>query len=88
MAWRRLRRRERAPEKGIGLAFMAWALLYMGHSAMRLAAPALMFGLGMALIVLEGSPEGRRWRGGHGRHLLPLVGPRGRQVERRGQIES
>ncbi len=58
MAWRRWRRPERAPEKGVGLAFMAWALLYMGHSAMRLAAPAFMFGLGAALIVLEGSVEG------------------------------
>jgi O-antigen ligase len=86
MVWRRLRRRERAPEKGMGLALMAWALLYMGHSAMRLAAPALMFGLGTTLIVLEGSPAGRRWRERQGRRLLPVVGPSRQQVERRGRI--
>jgi O-antigen ligase len=72
MAWRRWRRKERAPEKGVGLACMAWAVLYMGHSAMRLAAPAYMFGLGVALIVLEGSAEGRRWR-----WLRPVPQPSG-----------
>lgn len=57
--WRRL---EPALEKGVGLAFMAWALLYMGHSAMRLAMPALMFGLGCSVLVLgsEKGPFSRR----------------------------
>jgi hypothetical protein len=42
---------------------MAWAVLYMGHSAMRLSAPAFLFGIGVAFILLEGSARGRRMRG-------------------------
>jgi O-antigen ligase len=52
MTWSRLRQRQSADSKGLSLAFTAWALLYMGHSAMRLAAPAFMFGLGGATLVL------------------------------------
>jgi O-antigen ligase len=62
MAWRRFRRTETTTEKGIGLACMAWAVLYMGHSAMRLSAPALMFGLGSAMLVIGKVELPRRWR--------------------------
>ncbi len=61
MAWGRWRRKEPLPEKGIGLACMAWALLYMGHSAMRLSAPALMFGLGCAVLVIGTVELPGRW---------------------------
>ncbi len=63
MAWGRWRRKEPLPEKGIGLACMAWALLYMGHSAMRLAAPALMFGLGYAVLMIGSVELPGRWKG-------------------------
>jgi O-antigen ligase len=77
MTLSRWRRREPALEKGIGLSFLTWALLYMAHSAMRLSAPALCFGLGMARLLADESPlVNRRWRvvfrhvrfgiGGHG----------------------
>jgi O-antigen ligase len=52
ITWSRVRRRQSVDEKGVSLAFTAWALLYMGHSAMRLAAPAFLFGLGGAQLVL------------------------------------
>jgi O-antigen ligase len=83
MAWSRWRRPERAPEKGVGLACMAWAFLYMGHSAMRLAAPAFMFGLGVALIVLEGSVEGRRLRFLRGEPRPRATDPNRMVVDRR-----
>lgn len=73
MVWARWRRKEPIPEKGVGLACMAWALLYMGHSAMRLAAPALMFGLGWSVLVL-GTIELPRW---HRRRRLTLGTQRG-----------
>lgn len=37
-------------EKAVAVSFTLWALLFMGHSAMRLAAAAFMFGLGGAAL--------------------------------------
>ena len=37
-----------ARERAIVAAVTGWALLFMAHSAMRLVAPSIMFGLGMA----------------------------------------
>ena len=39
-------------EKAVTLSLMAWTLLYLGHSAMRLAAPSFVFGLAAATFVL------------------------------------
>lgn len=52
ISWRRVRKKQTTEEKGLSLALTAWALLYMAHSAMRLAAPAFVFGLGGATFVL------------------------------------
>jgi hypothetical protein len=35
-------------EKAIVLSFTVWALIFMAHSAMRLAAPSFIFALGSA----------------------------------------
>ncbi len=45
----------RAPpeSKAFAAAMTTWALLYMLHSAMRLSAPAFLFGLGGVLLFLE-----------------------------------
>jgi hypothetical protein len=47
-------------EKGLVLALMAWALLTMAHSAMRLVAPSFVFGLAAARFPLGGVSLGRR----------------------------
>jgi O-antigen ligase len=60
MTWVRLRRQQPAEDKGLSLAFTAWALLYMGHSAMRLAAPAFLFGLGGAWLLVGTVQLGRK----------------------------
>jgi len=50
--------------RGIGLGLTTWALLYMGHSAMRLVLPAFCFGLGGAhLMIAETERRFRRRRG-------------------------
>ena len=54
--------RRMAPEsKAFAAATTTWALLYMFHSAMRLAAPAFLFALGGALLLLE-APALGWWR--------------------------
>ena len=42
---------------GFRVLFTTWALLYMIHSAMRLVAPAFLFGLGAARIILDEEDE-------------------------------
>ncbi|RMH71953.1 MAG: O-antigen ligase domain-containing protein [Gemmatimonadetes bacterium] len=42
----RLTRKTSPLEKAVIVSVTIWAFLYMGHAAMRLAAPALLFGLG------------------------------------------
>lgn len=52
----------RAPpvSKAFAAAMTTWALLYMIHSAMRLAAPSLMFALGGVLVFLEAPAQNLR----------------------------
>ena len=49
----RFLRRSSAMDKALGLGFIAWGLLYMLHSATRLVAPSLAFGLAMARFALD-----------------------------------
>ena len=43
--------------RAFSAATTTWALLYMFHSAMRLAAPALVFALGATMLVLHQAPQ-------------------------------
>ncbi len=45
--------------KAYNVSLTVWALLFMAHSAMRLVAPSLMFGLASAAIVFEGDHSAR-----------------------------
>ncbi len=49
----RLFSRRRAFSKGISLGFTIWALIYLAHSATRMVAPSLAFGLAAATFLLE-----------------------------------
>ena len=59
MVWRRWQAPVPLPSKAWTLAFTAWALLYMFHSAMRLVAPAFLFGIGAAALMVDRLPAAR-----------------------------
>lgn len=63
MAWDRWRRKTFLLPRALALGLTAWTLLYMGHSAMRLSAPAFCFGLGAARLLAEETRRRvrRRW---------------------------
>jgi hypothetical protein len=48
MAARRVSQAKSPAARAMVFSMMGWSLLYMGHSAMRLAAPAFLFGLAWA----------------------------------------
>jgi len=60
MAWDRWREKAPPLPRALVLGFTAWAFLYLGHSAMRLSAPALCFGLGAALLLAGEYPPPKR----------------------------
>ncbi len=61
LAAARLRRgRASLVSQAFSASMTVWALLYMFHSAMRLAAPALVFGLGAAILLLDVAPAPAR----------------------------
>jgi hypothetical protein len=53
LAGRLLTRPQRPFAKGFTVAAVTYALLFLFHSAMRLAAPAYLFGLAAVTLVLE-----------------------------------
>lgn len=57
---KRWRRRDSHLERAVGLACMAWAALFLIHAAMRLVAPAFLFGLGCAGLELTARRPARR----------------------------
>ena len=59
MSCRAVTRARGGVPRGLAAGLQAWALLFMIHSAMRLAAPSFLFGLGagMAMLSLDGPPE-------------------------------
>jgi hypothetical protein len=56
LAWQRFRAPLPPFEKACSMAFAAWALVFMLHAAMRLVAPAVLFGIGSATILGEPTP--------------------------------
>lgn len=54
MGFNRLRQPRHPLEKAVALAFCVWTALYMGHSAMRLVAPATLFALAGVRWILPG----------------------------------
>ena len=57
MGAERFFRRSSHLEKAVALSLTAWTLLYLGHSAMRLAAPAFVFGLAAAWFVFDAEKD-------------------------------
>ncbi len=53
MSLKRFLGRSHAGNKAYIVSFTVWALLFMAHSAMRLVAPSIMFGLGAVTISTE-----------------------------------
>ncbi|HEX9639347.1 MAG TPA: O-antigen ligase family protein [Acidobacteriota bacterium] len=65
LIWQRFRDSWSRPEMAGSIAFVAWALLFMSHAAMRLVAPCFLFGLGSGELMPEGDsadPRRRRLR--------------------------
>ncbi len=57
MVWKRLRRRRASLLSiALSLTFTTWALLFLVHAAMRLAAPSVVFAIGAAWILPAGIP--------------------------------
>lgn len=59
--WSLWRRKVGPASRAISLSFAAWASLTMGHAAMRLAAPGVIFGLATAWFMLENLDRARRY---------------------------
>jgi O-antigen ligase len=53
LSWQRFRAKQPPLEKAHVMCFTVWALLFMSHAAMRLAAPSFMFGLAAASLLFE-----------------------------------
>jgi O-antigen ligase len=62
MAFRRMIRRGPPQGKALAASFTVWALLFMFHAAMRMAAASFTFGLGAALLMAEPRPASVRRR--------------------------
>lgn len=52
LIWKRLRAPGTPLGKAYAVCFMTWALVFMAHSAMRLAAPSFLFGLAATTLVM------------------------------------
>jgi len=56
MAWKRYRQARSPAAKALVASLTGWSLLFMLHSAMRLAAPSFLFGLAFASPVFRAAP--------------------------------
>lgn len=75
MTFRRVIRRSHPQGRALAVSFTVWALLFMFHAAMRMAAASFMFGLGAALLMAETRPASvrRRLRARSPRPMLRAV---------------
>jgi hypothetical protein len=60
IAWRAHKRNGAGMAAVVCSASLAWVALFLVHAAMRLAAPALMFGLACARYEFDDAPRTRR----------------------------
>jgi O-antigen ligase len=58
MGLKRFSRRSDPASKAYSASFTVWALLFMLHSAMRLVAPSLMFGLAFSVFTVDSDTDG------------------------------